>query len=60
MYEIGMKSPFSKQYRYVTNHLHLYLAISTFLCTQLPSYCLLCALLLSMPISLETEHLQLL
>ena len=26
VYEIGMRVPFSKQYRYVTNHLHLYIA----------------------------------
>ena len=25
LYEIGMRIPFSKQYRYVTNHLHLYI-----------------------------------
>ena len=36
------------------------LLITTFLCTQLPSYYLLCALVLSMPISPQTQHLQLL
>ena len=46
-----MRISFSKQYRYVTNILHLFATNDYILCAQLPSYCLLCALLLSIPIS---------
>ena len=49
-YAIGMKFCFSKQNWYVTNPLLFYILLfTTFLCAQLTSYCLLCALHLSKP-----------
>ena len=46
-----MRIPFSKECRYVTNFLHLYVTTYYILCSQLPFYCLLYALVLSMQIS---------
>ena len=58
VYEIDMRIPFSKQYRYVTNHLHLYVTnyySSVQFSVELLSYCLLCVLLLSMIMSPELQ-----
>ena len=50
---IDMKFCFSKQYRYVTDHFLVYLT-NYYIFAQLPSYFLLCAVLLSMPVSPQT------
>ena len=49
-----MKNPFSKQYRYVTNHLHQYVS-NSFLNAHLPSYCFtMCFTLVDVNISSNT------
>ena len=50
---------FSKQYRYVTNHVNFYVTNCYIFCSQLASYCLLCALVLSMWIPPQIQNLQL-
>ena len=49
--EIDMVIPFFIQYRYVTNHLHLYVTNNYIILPQIPSYCLLCVIILSMSVS---------
>ena len=57
---ISLRIPLSKEYKYVTNnYTHIFL-ITTFLSVQLPSYCLLCTLLLSVVICHQILHLYLL
>ena len=50
VYEIGIRILFSKQYRYVTNHLHLDVTNDYIF--------LLCVLLLSMAIFPKVQYLQ--
>ena len=59
VYEIGLRIPFLNNTGMVQIIGINMLLITTFVSVQLPSYCLLCALQSSMPISPET-HLQLL
>ena len=59
MYEIGMEILFSKQYMYVTNHLHLYIGNCCIFPAELFSYSLLCVVIVSMAMSPEI-HLQVL
>ena len=55
-----MRNLFSKQYKCVTNHLHLYVTNYYIFVFTVTPYCLLCALVLSMQIHPQIQHLQLL
>ena len=55
MYEIGMIIPFSKQYRYVTSHLHLYVTnYYIFVCTISLLLLIMCLTLVNADISRNT------